>query len=437
MERIVLVVVILTASLAQAQSLDETFDWMAHSLKPSEGNNRVVHRPTPRSRYSPDWIRDNLDQYHAETITKFSHAGCRVELDVDIDDNDMNTGFGKHFVMHAVDTFDLKDIDFNSIRITNYWDEQGKFLHFNTINKESKIHEESSGSSWKSDYHPTDARWRTDELCKAHPDSGFCDQPESKNKPKDLASIELGFSTPEFTEQFAKVFSHAVTLCGATVHPRQGPSHHLDIPAISREANGSVVSIIMLDKGRHPILQGSGFFLSKRGLVLTNYHVIRTGSSAVIKLPDGALFAVDGVLASDKERDVAVIKAHGNDFRPLPLGDSDRLQVGEEVVAIGNPLSLESTVSNGIVSAVRTIKAEGGTFLQTTAPISPGSSGGPLFNMAGEVVGITTSRIEGGENLNLAIPINDAKDTIWRATLPLSDVNALPDEPETETVTPE
>jgi len=122
---------------------------------------------------------------------------------------------------------------------------------------------------------------------------------------------------------------------------------------------------------------------------------------------------------------VAIIKAHGNDFRPLTLGDSDRLQVGEEVVAIGNPLSLESTVSNGIVSAIRTVEDEGGKFLQVTAPISPGSSGGPLFNMAGEVVGITTSHLVGGQNLNFAIPINDVK-LMLRAKV--SRVSALPDD---------
>ena len=138
------------------------------------------------------------------------------------------------------------------------------------------------------------------------------------------------------------------------------------------------------------------------------------------------------MLASDKDRDVAVIKAHGNDFRTLTLGDSDRLQVGEEVVAIGNPLSLESTVSNGIVSAIRTVEDEGGKFVQITAPISPGSSGGPLFNMAGEVVGITTSHIKGGENLNFAIPINDVKLMLGAR---FSKASALPDEPETETET--
>jgi hypothetical protein len=207
--------------------------------------------------------------------------------------------------------------------------------------------------------------------------------------------------------------------------PTTNKGRHLDIPAISQEAKGSIVSIVMSDKDGHPIAQGSGFLISKDGHVVTNYHVIKTGSSAIVKLPDGAFFVVDGVLASDKDRDVAIIKAHGNDFRTLTLGDSDRLQVGEEVVAIGSPLSLESTVSNGIVSAIRTVEDEGGKFVQVTAPISPGSSGGPLFNMAGEVVGITTSHLIGGQNLNFAIPINAVKPML-RATF--STVSALPDE---------
>jgi hypothetical protein len=210
--------------------------------------------------------------------------------------------------------------------------------------------------------------------------------------------------------------------------PTTNKGRHLDIPAISREANGSIVSIVMSDKDGHPLAQGSGFLVSKNGHVVTNYHVIKNGASAVIKLPDGAFFVVDGVLASDKNRDVAIIKAHGNNFRPLTLGDSNRLQVGEEVVAIGSPLSLESTVSNGIVSAIRTIEEEGRKFVQITAPISPGSSGGPLFNMAGEVVGITTSGLRGGENLNFAIPINDARSLL---TVPASQaLLALPNEPE-------
>jgi len=233
-----------------------------------------------------------------------------------------------------------------------------------------------------------------------------------------------------------KYMAAVLSLVGA-ISAQNAPStnkgRHLDIPAISREANGAIVSIVMSDKDGHPIAQGSGFFISKDGQVVTNYHVIKSGTSAIIKLPDGAFFAVDGVLASDKTRDVAIIKAHGNNFRTLTLGDSDRLQVGEEVVAIGNPLSLESTVSNGIVSAIRAVEDEGGKFVQITAPISPGSSGGPLFNMAGKVVGITTSHIKGGENLNFAIPINAVKPMLVSR---VSKVHSLPDEAEPVTAEP-
>src|SRR5437870_10386302 len=113
----------------------------------------------------------------------------------------------------------------------------------------------------------------------------------------------------------------AITLVGngQTNSQKEGQK---DIAAIAKETNGAVVSIVMSDKKGQPVAQGSGFLISKDGRVVTNYHVIKSGSSAVIKLPDGAFVLVDGVLAFDKNRDIAVIKAHGNDFRMLPLGDS-------------------------------------------------------------------------------------------------------------------
>ncbi len=228
------------------------------------------------------------------------------------------------------------------------------------------------------------------------------------------------------SEHFAMKLLSLIVLLAGVVFAQSTPPRK-DIPAIARAANGSIVSVVMSDKEGKPIAQGSGFLVSKDGVIVTNFHVISEGSSAVVSLPDGAFYVVDGVLAFDKARDVAIIKAHGGNFRTLTLGNSDQLQVGEEVVAIGNPLSLESTVSNGIVSGIRTAEEEDGKFLQVTAPISPGSSGGPLFNMAGEVVGITTLYLKGGENLNFAIPINDAKRLLQ---IKSSKIQALPNETE-------
>jgi hypothetical protein len=208
-------------------------------------------------------------------------------------------------------------------------------------------------------------------------------------------------------ERFTMKLLSLIFIAAGVVVAQSAPPRK-DIPAIAKGANGAIVTIITADNDK-PIAQGTGFLVSADGVIVTNYHLIETGNVAIVKFPDDTAFPVDGVLAADKVRDLAIIKIHGKTFRTLALGDSDDIQVGEEVVAIGNPLSLESTVSNGIISGVRTSKEQGGKFLQTTAPISPGSSGGPLFNMRGEVVGINTMYLEGGENLNFAIPVNDAK----------------------------
>jgi hypothetical protein len=209
-------------------------------------------------------------------------------------------------------------------------------------------------------------------------------------------------------------------------HSAQSAPIRKDIPSIAKAANGAIVTIVTAANDK-PIALGTGFLVSPDGVIVTNYHVIKTGNVAVVKFPDGTALSVDGVLASDKVRDLAIIKIHGKTFRSLTLGNSDRVQIGEDVVAIGNPLGLELTVSNGILSGVRTVEKEGGKFLQVTAPISHGSSGGPLFNMAGEVIGITAMYFEGGENLNFAIPVNDAKLLLHNQSGALHD---LPNEPE-------
>jgi hypothetical protein len=137
---------------------------------------------------------------------------------------------------------------------------------------------------------------------------------------------------------------------------------------------------------------------------VTNHHVIKDAHSAIVKLSNGAFFPVVGVLADDAERDLAVIKVNGKNLPFLSLGDIDKVQVGDHVVAIGSPLGLEGTVSDGIVSAFR--DANNQRWLQTTAPASHGNSGGPLLDMNNHVVGVITAGVnpELGQNLNFAVP---------------------------------
>ena len=153
--------------------------------------------------------------------------------------------------------------------------------------------------------------------------------------------------------------------------------------------------------------QGSGFFVDRTGKLVTNFHVIEAAASAVVKSSMGAFYPVKGVLGIDKEHDLAVLKVAGSDFTFLPLGDSDVVQLGDKVVAIGSPLGLEDTISDGLISGIRDLGKY--TVFQTTAAISPGSSGGVLLNSKGEVVGITSFQLTSGQNLNFAIPVKYAK----------------------------
>jgi serine protease Do len=161
---------------------------------------------------------------------------------------------------------------------------------------------------------------------------------------------------------------------------------------------------------------GTGFVIDKSGTILTNNHVVGDADAIVVKLSDDREFP-GKVLATDKPTDVAVIRIDAKDLRPLPLGDSDAIEVGDWVVAIGNPFGLSHTVSAGIVSAKgrtsRDVELDPTgyyDFLQTDASINPGNSGGPLLNLRGEVVGINTAiRGGGAQGIGFAIPINMVK----------------------------
>ena len=156
---------------------------------------------------------------------------------------------------------------------------------------------------------------------------------------------------------------------------------------------------------------GSGFIIDKEGYILTNNHVVEKASAIKVRLKDGKEYDAK-IIGRDPKTDVAVIKiSTKNGVSVATLGDSDRLDVGEWVLAAGNPFGLEHTVTAGIVSAKGRVIGQGpyDDFIQTDASINPGNSGGPLFNLKGEVVGINTAIVSGGQGIGFAIPINLAK----------------------------
>jgi serine protease Do len=156
---------------------------------------------------------------------------------------------------------------------------------------------------------------------------------------------------------------------------------------------------------------GSGFIIDKEGHILTNNHVVEKASAIKVRLKDGKEYDAK-VIGRDPKTDIAVIKISAkNELPVVPLGDSENLEVGEWVLAVGNPFGLEHTVTAGIVSAKGRVIGQGpyDDFIQTDASINPGNSGGPLFNLRGEVVGINTAIVSGGQGIGFAIPINVAK----------------------------
>jgi len=175
------------------------------------------------------------------------------------------------------------------------------------------------------------------------------------------------------------------------------------LPDLVRRIKPSAVAIETFDSRGEKLSRGSGFFVEADRIV-TNRHVLEGAFKAEVHSSNGAVFPVKGVLAVDAEGDLALLKidAPAPPIRPLQI-DKTSPQEGESVVVIGNPLGLEGSVTNGIVSAVRDIPTFG-RIIQITAPISSGSSGSPVVNMQGQVIGVATLQITGGQSVNFAIP---------------------------------
>jgi len=194
---------------------------------------------------------------------------------------------------------------------------------------------------------------------------------------------------------------------------------------IYQKASPSVVNVISTVITRDFFLNavpregsGSGSIIDAKGHVLTNNHVIRDAKKLEVTLADGSKWPAN-LVGTDPDNDLAVIKidAPADKLKPLPLGDSQRLQVGQKVLAIGNPFGLGLTLTTGIISSLgRNIRSEVGTMIedliQTDASINPGNSGGPLLNSEGEIIGINTAIVSPtgvSVGIGFAIPVNTSK----------------------------
>ena len=183
-----------------------------------------------------------------------------------------------------------------------------------------------------------------------------------------------------------------------------------DAREIFKENSKSVVVIVTVDNKGNPLSQGSGFIVRADGAIVTNYHVIRGASDIKVKV-DNKILDVEGLIYYDIENDLAILKAKGEKLPTVKLGNVEKGNIGENIYIISSPQGMENTISDGLLSGIRDI-ASHKKVLQITAPVSPGSSGSPVFNEDGEVVGITTFLLEESQNLNFAMPVNLIGDNI-------------------------
>jgi Do/DeqQ family serine protease len=225
-------------------------------------------------------------------------------------------------------------------------------------------------------------------------------EPPVKDVPADLLATQRAFS------QVSKKVTPCVVNI-STISRKKLVRPFPDMPPLFEEFFGG-------SQTRRDRSLGSGFIISRDGYIVTNNHVIREAESIRVKLSNDKVYDAR-VVGGDSKTDIAVIKIDAVDLPVVVLGDSDRLEVGQWAIAIGNPFGLERSMTVGVISAtgrsnvgIETIE----NFIQTDASINPGNSGGPLLNIHGEVVGINTAIVAAGQGIGFAIPTNMARPII-------------------------
>src|ERR1700674_649354 len=186
-------------------------------------------------------------------------------------------------------------------------------------------------------------------------------------------------------------------------------------------SRGSIVVIVAAGNTTQKL--GTGFYVQSTGLLLTNFHVVEGAENVGVKTKEAStVLSAKKAKGFDVDNDLVALEVETGAAKPVVMGDSDQVRVGEQIVVIGNPEGLEQTISNGLISGIREL--DGRKLFQISAPISEGSSGSPVFNERGEVIGVVVASLESGQNLNFAVPINYAKPLLTSPTETL--ISSLP-----------
>jgi serine protease Do len=201
-------------------------------------------------------------------------------------------------------------------------------------------------------------------------------------------------NTQTFT--FKSVFIIALLLFFLISTAKTSAAEENQLKEVIKRVMPATVLVVTYDADGKPMQQGRSFFMSNTGEVITNYHVMRGAEKAAIKTPNGGIYNITNIIAEDLTSDLIKMQADigSNKVNFLTINKTAP-EIGDKVVIIGSPIGLESTVSDGIVSAVREVPGFG-KIIQTTAPISPGSSGSPVVNMKGEVIGVAIAQMKEG-----------------------------------------
>ncbi|HYA26854.1 MAG TPA: tetratricopeptide repeat-containing serine protease family protein [Thermodesulfovibrionales bacterium] len=226
-----------------------------------------------------------------------------------------------------------------------------------------------------------------------------------------------GENVPVFTNEDLEIYGTKPMVERGTVGPQKELPQEKEVNAgmIFRENNSAVVAVAAYDRFGNFLVHGSGFFVRNDGAVVTSFHVVRNAAEVMVKA-GGTVFAVKGILHTDKENDIAILKVEGANFSTVTLGDSGSAETGEKVYAMSNPEAEGNTVSEGTLAGAMELGNR--KLLQITAPFFEGSSGGPVFDSNGKVIGIATFIIREGQSpnsgqvLNFVVPINLIKNDL-------------------------